>query len=57
MFSKTKVCLHVMKDDAGNSGIPTARGLNHLHSEGEQFQLKVPNNKVGYSYMNLEILQ
>ena len=52
MFSKTKVCLHVMKADAGGSGTQIARGLNPLHSGGEQFQLKVPNNQVGHSYMN-----
>ena len=57
MFSKTKFCLHVMKVVAGGSGTQIARRLKPLHSGGEQFQLKVPNNKVGHSYMNLDILQ
>ena len=55
MFSKTKVCLHVMKADARGSCKQFPRGLNPLHSGGEQFQLKVLNNKVGHSYMNLEM--
>ena len=57
MFSKRKVCLHVMKADAGGSSTQIARGLNPLHSGGVKFQLKVPNNKVGHYYMNLELLQ
>jgi hypothetical protein len=53
MFSKSKVSLHVMKADAGGSGMQIARGLNTLQSGGEQIQLKVPNNKVGHSDLNL----
>ena len=55
MFSKTKVCLHVMKVDTSGSDTQIARGLNPLHSRVEKFQLKVPDNKVGHSYMNLEL--
>ena len=55
MFSKTKDCLHVMKVDVGGSSTQIARGLNPLHYGGEKFQLKVLNNKVGHSYMKLEM--
>ena len=44
-----------MKDDAGGFGTQIPWGLNPLHYGGEQFQLKVPNNKARHSYMNLEL--
>lgn len=46
-----------MKADTGGSGTQISRGLNTLQSGGDQIQLKVPNNKVGHSDLNLESQQ